>query len=70
MKKHLMTLGGLAGAGFVQAHEGHGLPGLSHWHAGDLAVLLVLAVVLALALVLGLGLGLGRRLFARQSGPR
>ena len=30
MNKHLMALGGLACAGFVQAHEGHGLPGQSH----------------------------------------
>ena len=68
MNKHLMTLGGLACAGFVQAHEGHGLPGLPglrgllHGHADDLALLL------ALAAVLGLGLGLWR--FARRSGPR
>ena len=58
MNKHLMTLGGLACAGFVQAHEGHGLPGQSHWHADDVAVLLTLVAVL--------GLGLGRWLFGRK----
>ena len=56
MNKHLMTLGGLACAGFVQAHEGHGLPGQSHWHADDVAVLLTLVAVL----------GLGRWLFGRK----
>jgi hypothetical protein len=55
MNKQLMTLGGLACAGLAQAHEGHGLPGLSHWHAGDVGVLL------ALAAVIGLGLWLSRR---------
>ena len=58
MNKHLMALGGLACAGFVQAHEGHGLPGLSHWHAGDVGVLLTLVAVL--------GLGLGLWLFGRK----
>ena len=60
MKKHLMTLGGLACAGLVQAHDGHGLAGLAHWHADDLAVLLALALVVAL----------GLWLFGRKSGPR
>ena len=55
MNKHWMTLVGLAGTGLAQAHEGHGLPGLSHWHAGDVGVLL------ALAAVIGLGLWLSRR---------
>ena len=55
MNKHLMALAGLACAGFVQAHEGHGLPGRSHWHADDVGVLL------ALAAAIGLGLWLSRR---------
>ena len=29
-----------AWAGLAQAHDGHGLPGASHWHAGDVALLL------------------------------
>lgn len=48
MNKHLMTLGGLACAGLVQAHEGHGLPGLPQGHAADAAVLLTLAAVIGL----------------------
>ena len=55
MNKHWMTLVGLAGTGLAQAHEGHGLPGWSHWHAGDVGVLL------ALAAAIGLGLWLSRR---------
>ena len=55
MNKHLMTLGGLACAGLVQAHEGHGLSGRSHWHADDAAMLL------ALAAAIGLGLWFARR---------
>ncbi len=45
MIKHLSTLALLGGAGLAWAHEGHGLPGLSHWHIGDVA--LVLAAVAA-----------------------
>ena len=55
MNKHLIALAGLACAGLAQAHEGHGLPGLSHWHADDVGALL------ALAAAIGLGLWLGRR---------
>jgi hypothetical protein len=33
-------------ASAAQAHEGHGLPGASHWHAGD-TLLLVAGVALA-----------------------
>lgn len=32
----------------AQAHEGHGLPGPSHWHASDSAGLLVLALAAGL----------------------
>jgi len=61
MNKHLMTLGGLACAGLVQAHEGHGLPAWSHWHAADAAVLLALAALIGLGGLGGLGLWLNRR---------
>ena len=40
MNKHVSALMLLAGASLAHAHEGHGLPGLSHWHAGDVALLL------------------------------
>ena len=35
-------------ATWAQAHEGHGLPGSSHWHATD-----VVGLVLVLALAAG-----------------
>jgi hypothetical protein len=55
MSKHLAILGPLLGVGWARAHEGHGLPGLSHWHADDVAGLLALVVAA------GLGLWLVRR---------
>ncbi len=48
--KHLSTLILLAAAGTANAHEGHGLPGLSHWHAGDTTLLLGIAAAAALGL--------------------
>ena len=43
----------LAGAAFsaavATAHEGHGIPGASHWHAGDTGVVLA-AIAVAAAL--------------------
>ena len=53
MNKHFSTLVLIACAGLAQAHEGHGLPGPSHWHAGDVALLL--------AIVGAAGLWLARR---------
>ncbi len=53
MNKHFSALVLVAGASLAQAHEGHGLPGLSHWHASD--------VSLVLAAVAALGLWLARR---------
>jgi hypothetical protein len=38
----------------AQAHEGHGMPGVSHWHAGDTSLWLVGAAV-------AVGLWLARR---------
>jgi len=48
MSKHFSTLMLAAGAGLAQAHEGHGLPGLSHWHAGDVALVLAAVAVAGL----------------------
>jgi hypothetical protein len=53
MIKHLFSLLLLAGTALAQAHPGHGLPGLSHWHASDVALLL--------AVVGAVGLWLARR---------
>lgn len=50
MTKHSAILILLAGAAHVQAHEGHGLPGLSHWHASDVLLLLSGVAVAALGL--------------------
>ena len=38
----------LAGTKLAQAHGGHGLPGLSHWHASDAALLLAAVAAAAL----------------------
>jgi hypothetical protein len=51
--KQILTaaLAGLAAfAGSAQAHEGHGLPGVAHWHASDAVGYVVLAAVVAAAL--------------------
>lgn len=45
--KHILLLAGAGAAALAQAHEGHGLPGLSHWHADDAALLLVAVVAAA-----------------------
>jgi len=45
--KHILLLAGAGMAALAQAHEGHGLPGLSHWHADDAALLLVAVVAAA-----------------------
>jgi hypothetical protein len=55
MNKHFPLIVLAAWAGLARAHEGHGLPGLSHWHAGDVGTLL------ALVAAIGLGLWLSRR---------
>ena len=62
MNKHFTAWAGLACAGLAQAHEGHGRSGLSHWHAVDIGV----GVLLALAAATGLGLWFSRR----KQGPR
>jgi hypothetical protein len=53
MNKHFSALMLVACASLAQAHEGHGLPGASHWHASDAALLL--------AVVAAVGLWLARR---------
>jgi hypothetical protein len=45
MKTLVLALSALAAAA-ARAHGGHGLPGASHWHAGD-TLLLVAGVALA-----------------------
>jgi hypothetical protein len=32
------------------AHSGHGMPGESHWHAGDVAIFVVLGLAAALVI--------------------
>ena len=40
----------LAATSAAQGHEGHGMPGLSHWHPTDVALTLLAAGVVGLAL--------------------
>ena len=47
MKKLFSTPFALLLCATAQAHEGHGLPGISHWHATD--TLLLIGVVAAAA---------------------
>jgi len=35
----------------AHAHEGHGLPGVSHWHASDTLGWIVVALIVVIALV-------------------
>ena len=51
MNKHLFALALLAAPGLALAHGGHGLPGLSHWHATDTALVLAAAAALGLWLL-------------------
>ncbi len=46
MNKLLLAAAAALATAAAQAHEGHGLPGASHWHATDV-VGLVLVVALA-----------------------
>ena len=43
----ILTLAVLCTAALAQAHEGHGLPGSSHWHASDTLGWLAVAVLAA-----------------------
>ncbi len=46
------VLGAVAHAGTAAAHEGHGLPSASHWHASDAWGFVMLAAVAATAVAL------------------
>ncbi len=51
MTPRTLTAALLAWAGTAaQAHEGHGLPGISHWHATDALVLVGVVAVAAAGL--------------------
>ena len=50
---HTLVATALTAATAAQAHEGHGLPGTSHWHASDTLGLLLVVVLAAGALWLG-----------------
>ncbi len=57
--KHLSVACALSScASLVRAHEGHGLPGITHWHANDA---LALVPLVALVAVVGAGLWLNRK---------
>ncbi len=47
--RYALLLSGLLPALPAAAHEGHGLPGSSHWHSGDASLYLFLAVFAAAA---------------------
>ncbi len=49
MKRIALSLWSGAACAQVLAHEGHGMPGVSHWHTSDLVgFALVLLVVIAI----------------------
>jgi hypothetical protein len=48
--KTLLTSALALSAVAAQAHEGHGLPGVGHWHASDTVGLLLVAMLAAGAL--------------------
>ena len=51
MSLRTLTTAFLAWAGTAaQAHEGHGLPGISHWHATDVLLLVGVVAVAAAGL--------------------
>ena len=45
--RRILPLLALAAAQVAQAHEGHGLPGSSHWHASDVLGFVLIAAVAA-----------------------
>lgn len=53
MNKALTALHLCLAATLASAHEGHGLPGISHWHATDVVVVLGLVAAVAAAVWFG-----------------
>ena len=53
LRRGTAFLGAAATPLLARAHEGHGLPGASHWHATDAAACAIAAVAVALVLWLG-----------------
>lgn len=43
----LSTVTALLSAGAAHAHEGHGLPGISHWHSTDVLGFIAVAALVA-----------------------
>ena len=43
----LILTAGLLAVQTAQAHEGHGLPGISHWHSTDVLGFVVVAALIA-----------------------
>ena len=48
MNKHLSGWALALCASLAQAHAGHGLPGSSHWHLSDVALVLAAAAAIGL----------------------
>ena len=53
LRRGAALLAAAASPVLARAHEGHGMPGASHWHATDVAAFAVAAVAVALVLWLG-----------------
>jgi hypothetical protein len=53
--KRIAALTAALAAFAAQAHEGHGLPGTSHWHASDAWGLLAVGALVTLAIWLSRG---------------
>ena len=50
MKRFPLAIGLLSATGLAAAHEGHGMPGNSHWHASDTWGLALVGLGVAAAL--------------------
>ena len=49
----LILTAGLLAVQTAHAHEGHGLPGISHWHSTDVLGFVVATALVALAVYFG-----------------